>query len=218
MGYKVVDPTDLTRREEYISGDEDSEDEQSTEVAAIAITWSTTPSLFESPNEDVPTTSDTCLMAKATDVISSSTPKTMNDMHDNIGLRIKEENVALDRFMSNLKGEAKGHFESLLRDYGMAQDLLEEKGRLEREYAWGKAWVSWWDTWWNWLKSSKIKRFSLPNINWWKKEKAEFVVANVRRQGEFERLDKAHKALESEHSILVKSHEQLATTNSAHYH
>ena len=105
----------LVTREEYISGDEDSEDEESAEVAAIAITSSSSPSLFESPNEDAPTTSATCLMAKATEVISSSTPKTINDMHDHIGLRIKEENVALNRFMSNLKGEAKGRFESLLR-------------------------------------------------------------------------------------------------------
>ena len=82
-------------REEYISGDEESEDQQSTEVAAIAITSSTSPSLFESPNEDVPTTSATCLMAKATEVISSSSPKTINDMNDHIGLRIKEEKCCL---------------------------------------------------------------------------------------------------------------------------
>ena len=44
-----------------------------------------------------------------------------------------------------------------------------------------------------------------------KKEKAEFVAANVRLQGEFEKLEKAHKALESEHSLLMKSHEQLQT-------
>ena len=44
-----------------------------------------------------------------------------------------------------------------------------------------------------------------------KKEIAEFVVANARLYGDIEKLDKAHKALESEHSTLVKSHEQLQT-------
>ena len=204
-------------REEYISGDEDSDEEESAEVAAIAITSSSSPSLFESPNEDAPTTSATCLMAKATEVISSSTPKTINDMHDHIGLRIKEENVALDRFMSNLKGEAKSRFESLLRDFGMAQDLLEEKGRLEREYASDIAALT------SALEEEQEHRASLEErlesldetndeiiakiikdkelfiakYKVMKKEKAEFVAANVRLQGEFEKLEKAHKALES---------------------
>jgi chromosome segregation ATPase len=44
-----------------------------------------------------------------------------------------------------------------------------------------------------------------------KKEKAEFVVANARLLEDMEKLDKAHKALESTHSLLVKSHEQLQT-------
>ena len=39
-----------------------------------------------------------------------------------------------------------------------------------------------------------------------KKEKAEFVVANARLLEDMEKLDKAHKALESTHSLLVKSH------------
>ena len=93
----------LVTREEYILGDEDSQDKKSAKLAVIAITSSTSPSLFECPNEYAPTTSATCLMAKATVVIYSSTPKTMNGMHDHIGLRIKEENVALDRFMSNVE-------------------------------------------------------------------------------------------------------------------
>ena len=44
-----------------------------------------------------------------------------------------------------------------------------------------------------------------------KKEKAEFVVANARLLEDVEKLNKAHKALESTHSLLVKSHEQLQT-------
>ena len=52
-----------------------------------------------------------------------------------IGLRIKEENVALDRFMSNLQGETKIRFESPMRNYGTSKDLLKEMGRFKREYA-----------------------------------------------------------------------------------
>ena len=146
--------------------------------------------------------------------------------HQKLQIRLRRI-IALDRFISNLKGEAKGRFESLLRDFGMAQDLLEEKGRLEREYASDIAALT------SALEEEQEHRAcleerleSLDEINHeivakiikdkelfiakyklMKKEKAEFVVANVRLQGEFEKLEKAHKALESEHSILVKSHE-----------
>ena len=44
-----------------------------------------------------------------------------------------------------------------------------------------------------------------------KKEKVEFGVGNARLVEDIERLDKAHKALESEHSLLIKSHDQLQT-------
>ena len=71
-------------------------------MAAIAIASSTSASLFETPNENVSIQSAKCLMAKATEVSSSSSPKTMNEMHDPISLGVKEENVALDRFMTNL--------------------------------------------------------------------------------------------------------------------
>ena len=37
------------------------------------------------------------------------------------------------------------------------------------------------------------------------------MVANARLSEDIEELDKAHKALESTHSLLVKSHEQLQT-------
>ena len=44
-----------------------------------------------------------------------------------------------------------------------------------------------------------------------KKEKVEFGVGNARLIKDVERLEKAHKALESEHSLLTKSHDQLQT-------
>ena len=113
----------------------------------------------------------------------------------------------------------------------MAQDLLEEKGRLEREYASDIAALT------SALEEEQEHRASLEErlesldetndeiiakvikdkelfiakYKLMKKEKAEFVAANVRLQGEFEQLDKAHKALESEHSLLLKSHEQQQT-------
>ena len=95
-------------------GGESDEEETTSEVAAIAITSSTSSYLFESPNENVPIQSAKCLMVKATEVSPSSTSKTMNEMDDLISLRIKEENVALDRFMTNLQGEAKKRFEALM--------------------------------------------------------------------------------------------------------
>ena len=44
-----------------------------------------------------------------------------------------------------------------------------------------------------------------------KKEKVEFGVGNARLIKDIERLDKASKALESDHSLLTKSHDQLQT-------
>ena len=42
-----------------------------------------------------------------------------------------------------------------------------------------------------------------------KKEKVEFGIGHAKLNEDLERLDKAHKALESEHSSLVESHELL---------
>ena len=100
-----------------MSGGESDEEEPTSEVAAIAIASSTPSSLFESPNENVPIQSAKCLMAKATEVSSPSPSKTINEMDDLMSLKVKEENVSLDRFLTNLRGEAKIRFESLLSDY-----------------------------------------------------------------------------------------------------
>ena len=45
-----------------------------------------------------------------------------------------------------------------------------------------------------------------------KKEKVEFGVGHAKLIEDMERLDKAHKTLESEHSLLLKSHEQTQLT------
>ena len=48
-------------------------------------------------------------------------------------LVIKKELVAFDTFMTNLQGEAKEHVESLMRQLCVAEELLEEKSKIERE-------------------------------------------------------------------------------------
>ena len=51
----------------------------------------------------------------------------------------------------------------------------------------------------------------LLNIKCLKRKKVEFGVGNARLIEYIERLDKALKALESEHPLLTKSHDQLQT-------
>ena len=85
----------LMTQEEYPSDDSEEEDEPTREVAALAIVSSPSPSLFESPNENISINTARCLMAKVNDV-SSSPPKTMHEMDDNSSLVIKKELVAFD--------------------------------------------------------------------------------------------------------------------------
>jgi hypothetical protein len=78
-------------QEEYLYENDDEEEEETTsEVASIAISSSSPPSLFESPNENLPTQSTRCLMVKASKVSSSPSPKTMNETHDLASLREQE--------------------------------------------------------------------------------------------------------------------------------
>ena len=123
-------------QEEY-SSEEDEEEETTSEVAAIATTSTPSSSLFESPNENLSNNKEAkCFMAKTSEVSpsSKSIPKSKNNMMDNLeSLKIKQEIVALDVFISNLQGEAKMHFETLLRQLGEAQDLIELKQGFVRE-------------------------------------------------------------------------------------
>ena len=60
----------------------------------------------------------------------------MNDANDDASsLKIKEEFVAFDYFLSNLQGEGKKFFDDILRELAEANARLEEKGRIEREVA-----------------------------------------------------------------------------------
>ncbi len=110
----------LNKEEEYSTGDEESEDDDGTssEVAAIATTSTSTSSLFDSPNENLHNKNVNCFMARATEVSPSvsSSPNSINDDKDDAtSLKIKEEIVALDYFLSNVQGESKKHFEAILR-------------------------------------------------------------------------------------------------------
>ena len=60
-------------------------------------------------------------------------------------------------------------------------------------------------------KIIKERDHALAKYKVLKKEKVEFGVGNARLIEDIERLDKAHKDLESEHSLLIKSHDQLQT-------
>ena len=123
----------MLAQEEYSSGEE--EEEPTNEVAAIAIASSSSPSLFESPNENVSNSSARCFMAKTDEVSSPSSPKAMSNMDDATSLKIKEEIVAFDHFITNMQGETKKHVETLMCQYGEAQEMLEIKGMIEREDA-----------------------------------------------------------------------------------
>ena len=125
----------LIAQEEYSSGEEEEEEETKSEVAGIAIASSPTPSLFESPNENVsisplsaPTSSARCLMAKANEVSSSSTPIAMSNVDDPTSIEVKVELVALDHFIANMQGETKKHVETLMSQYDDALEMLEVKG------------------------------------------------------------------------------------------
>ena len=108
---------------------------------------------------------------------------------------------------------------------------LEEKGRIERKDAMEKAYLE------NALveeqetrvdleeklenieesheaiitKLIKERDHAIVKYKVLKKEKVEFGVGNARLIEDIERRDKAHKALECEHSLLILSHDQLQT-------
>lgn len=218
----------LVAEEEYSSGSEDEEEDTTSAMAAVAIASSTPSSLFDSPNENAPIQA-TCLMAKGPEVHSHSSPKTMHDMDDPTSLKVKEEMIAFETFLANLQGETKRHFETIMSQYGEALELLEQKGKIEREDANEKANLTialseeqdlrisleeklvGLEEAQNKIVSQIIKERDLAHAKYkaLKKEKVEFGVDLARLTSELEKLEKAHKALESEHFTLLKSQEQL---------
>jgi hypothetical protein len=172
-------------------------------------------------------------MAKSSEVSctpSSSISKT-NDasLNDLASLRVKEEIIAFDDYVSSVEGLRKLHFEILLSQYGKTLEKLDEQMRLEKEYANDIASLK--DS----LEGEEEERATLEEkldsieesnneviseltkerdharakVKVLKKEKTKFGVGHDKLVKDLDDLDKAHKALKSERSILTKSHEQL---------
>ena len=131
----------------------------------------------------------------------------------------------MDVFLTNMQGETKKHVEALMAQLGEAQDLLEEKERLEREAADEIASltqaheeehnlrvtleesvlnleVS------NNLNISKLTKerdHALALVNVLKKEKLSLEVGHAKLLKDSAILDEAHKALKREFASLSKS-------------
>ena len=84
-------------------------------VVAISKTATTT-SLFDAPNEDLPPKGNKgiCLMAKATEALSTPQDSYTPTDVDVESFKVKPEAISLDENLSNLQGEAKRHVESLV--------------------------------------------------------------------------------------------------------
>jgi hypothetical protein len=108
-------------QEEYSGSESDEEETSTNEVAAIATTSTPPASLFESRNEDSPIKNVKCLMAKSSEVSStpfSSISKT-NDasLNDLASLRVKEEIIAFDDYVSTIEGVHKLFFKNSSTNY-----------------------------------------------------------------------------------------------------
>jgi hypothetical protein len=125
-------------QEDYSRSESDEEGTSTREVAAIATTCPPPTSLFESPNEDSSIKNIKCLIAKASEVSStpsSSISKTHDtSLNDFASLRVNDEIMAFDEYVSSVQGVHKLHFESLMSQYGQTLEQLDEQRRLEKEY------------------------------------------------------------------------------------
>ena len=90
--------------------------------------------MHQSPNENSSTQNAKCFMAQTTEVSYSTPTKTLDTNHDTTSPSVEDKNAPLTCFMTNLKGESKMYFESLLKQYLETHDLLEKKEKIEREY------------------------------------------------------------------------------------
>jgi hypothetical protein len=127
----------LTQKEySFGDGDDEEEDEETSNgVTAIATTSTPSSSLFESPNENPPTKNAHCLMARSSEVSSptSSLTKSKNSRDDDYdSLKVKQEIVEFNHFLSNLQGVTKKHVEALMSRLGQLQELYDDKCRIER--------------------------------------------------------------------------------------
>jgi hypothetical protein len=224
----------LSTQEEYTSGDEDVDDEEdatSNGLVALASLSTNSSSTSESPNEVIHVEEESCLMAKSSEVSSPnpSMPNISNDLGvDPASLKVKQEMLEFDDFISNLQGNTKKHVSSLMVRIAQLNDTLEKKCQIEREdsleiHALKNALEECQET----IASLEEKLESLeePQDKLNKltkardlaraktkvliKEKAKFGVDHEKLVKDLDELDKAHKALKSEYSLLSESYEQL---------
>ena len=109
----------LVAREEYPDDKEEETEKETSHVSAMAIlktATTTTPSLFDSPNNDLLPKGNKgiCFMAKAIETASTSVDNYTPTDIDVESLKVKLEAITMDEFLSNLQGEARIHVESLV--------------------------------------------------------------------------------------------------------
>ncbi|KAK1665963.1 hypothetical protein QYE76_054122 [Lolium multiflorum] len=223
----------LSTQEEYSSGDDDGDDEEdatSNGLVALASLSTNSSSPSESPNEIIHVEEESCLMAKTSEVSSPSPsmPNISSDLGvDDASLKVKQEMLEFDEFMFNLQGINKKHVSNLMARLAQQNDMLEKKGQIERDsleiHALKNALEESQET----ISSleerlenleepqdeinklTKARDHARAKTKLLKKEKAQFGVDHEKLVKDLDELDKAHKALKSEYSLLSKSNEQL---------
>ncbi|KAK1665198.1 hypothetical protein QYE76_053357 [Lolium multiflorum] len=224
----------LSTQEEYSSGDDDVDDEEdatSNGLVALASLSTNSSSPSESPNEVIHVEEESCLMAKSSEVSSPSPsmPNISSDLGvDDASLKVKQEMLEFDEFMFNLQGINKKHVSNLMARLAQQNDMLEKKGQIEREdsleiHALKNALEESQETIASLEerlenleepqdeinKLTKARDHARAKTKLLKKEKAQFGVDHEKLVKDLDELDKAHKALKSEYSLLSKSNEQL---------
>ncbi|KAK1607319.1 hypothetical protein QYE76_030992 [Lolium multiflorum] len=224
----------LSTHEEYSSGDDDVDDEEdatSNGLVALASLSTNSSSPSESPNEIIHVEEESCLMAKSSEVSSPSPsmPNISSDLGvDDASLKVKQEMLEFDEFMFNLQGINKKHVSNLMARLAQQNDMLEKKGQIEREdsleiHALKNALEESQETIASLEerlenleepqdeinKLTKARDHARAKTKLLKKEKAQFGVDHEKLVKDLDELDKAHKALKSEYSLLSKSNEQL---------
>ncbi|KAK1662048.1 hypothetical protein QYE76_050207 [Lolium multiflorum] len=192
----------LVTKEEYSSEDDDSssdEEETSKELAAIATTNIPSSSLFES------------LM--------------MMMMMMLLPLKVKQEMLEFDEFILTLQGDTKKHVSHLMIRLAQLDDTLDKKCQIDREDSLeiaalkeeGQETITSLEERLEILeepqddinKLTKARDLARAKAKVLKKEKAKFGVDREKLVKDLDELDKAHKALKSEYSLLSKSNEKL---------
>ncbi|KAK1667120.1 hypothetical protein QYE76_055279 [Lolium multiflorum] len=224
----------LSTQEEYTFGDDDVDDEEdatSNGLVALASLSTNSSSPSESPNEVIHVEEESCLMAKSSEVSSPnpSMPNLSSDLGvDDASLKVKQEMLEFDDFILNLQGNTKKHVSNLMVRIAQQSDILEKKGQIEREdsleiHALKNALEESQETIASLEerletleepqdkinKLTKARDLARAKSKVLKKEKAQFEVDHEKLVKDLDELDKAHKALKSEYTLLSKSYEQL---------